>query len=330
MRSILAVIASIGLAACVSSVPTPPAPNRWDLSTGSSVAYLHIAARGDRSHAAPIVVLHGGPGAYVVSLQATTSVLSLLSESGRDVYFYDQVGSGLSERLNDITEYTVARHVADLEAIRMEIGAEQLVLLGSSWGATLAAQYAARYPARVESMIFSGPGVIYPGDWPTGYGRVDERFDEDERARFEAAVNVPQLEAAMEVWASDPNAAAGLFPDAAAGAFFDRITNEFYLPHLGCDGANLGIVSDGYGFWANRMTGHDLNRVEDPKPHLAQSATPVLILRGECEYMHRAVAEQYLAVFRNSTLVEIQGAGHMIYWEQPDDFLRAVVAFLRP
>ena len=171
---------------------------------------------------------------------------------------------------------------------------------------------------------------MYPGDWPDGYGRVEERFSDEEVAQFQAAVNTPALEAAMEALTSDPDAAVRLFPDEVAGAFFDRVTNEFYLPHLGCEGAHLGVVSNGYGFWANRMTARDLDAVEDPKPRLSRSEIPVLILRGECEYMHRAVAEQYLTVFRHSSLVEISGAGHMIYWEQPTDFLRAVFEFLQP
>lgn len=328
MRVALVALWVLTLIGCASASSNELAsPQYWNLPTGSTIAYLRAPTRAAHRQA-PIIVLHGGPGAYVVSLDATTRVLSPLSDTGRDVYFYDQVGGGLSERLTDITEYTVERHIADLEAIRAEIGAERVVLLGSSWGATLAAHYVARYPERVEALALSGPGVIHPADWPEGYGRVEERFTPEEVARFQAAVNSPRLEAALEAWSEEPNAGPSLFPDGEAGAFFDRITNEFYIPHLGCDGAMLDASSSGYGFWSNRMTGRDLNTAADPKPQLSRLSTPVLILRGECEYMRRAVAEQYQSVFRNSTFIEIQGAGHMIYWEQPDEFLARVTAFL--
>lgn len=328
MRTVLAGILFLAVSACAlsSDRAAEATPQYWDLPTGSTIAYLHVRAR--QAEAAPIVVLHGGPGAYVVSLDASTRALARLSESGRDVYFYDQVGGGLSERLADITEYTLARHVADLEAVRVQIGAERMVLLGSSWGATLAAHYMARYPNRVESLILSGPGVIHPADWPEGYGRLEERFTPEEMQRFQAAVNVPELEAALEAWSEDPNAGPRHFADAEAGAFFDRVTDEFYLPRLGCDGAHLDVTTHGYGFWSNRMTGRDLNVSADPKPALSQLSTPVLILRGECEYMRRAVAEQYRDVFANSTLEDVPGAGHMIYWEQPDAFVARVTAFL--
>ncbi|WP_317986001.1 hypothetical protein [Streptomyces sp. 5-10] len=47
------------------------------------------------------------------------------------------------------TGYTVARQVADLEAARRRIGANRVVLLGSSWGATLAAEYMAAHQLTV-------------------------------------------------------------------------------------------------------------------------------------------------------------------------------------
>lgn len=305
------------------------AENYWSLPTQSRIAYLEFAALGER-RPYPIVFLHGGPGAYVLTLEPTIRVLSQLRHDGFDVYAYDQVGGGLSERLPDITEYTVSRHVADLEAIRREIQADKLILIGSSWGATLAARYIAAHPERVDRVVFAGPGALHPAAWRgTGYGRVEERFSPDEKAQFAALVNRADLEQALELLDSDPNAALRAFPDAEGGRLFDEVTNEFYLPHLGCGTAKAPVTSTGYGFWANRMTSRDLDASQDPTPALLKSGVRALVLRGECEYMKRAVAEQYRDVFRNSVYVDIPDAGHMIYWDQPAAFLAAVRAFLR-
>ena len=85
-----------------------------------------------------LVLVHGGPGAYQVAhFTEHRDWYDRLASLGLDVYLYDQVGSGLSPRLADPRRYTVARHVADLEAIRVAIGAERMILLGDSWGATL-------------------------------------------------------------------------------------------------------------------------------------------------------------------------------------------------
>jgi pimeloyl-ACP methyl ester carboxylesterase len=51
-----------------------------------------------------------------------------------DVYLYDQIGSGWSDRLDDIRQYTALRHKKDLEAIVQAIGAEKVILIGQSWG----------------------------------------------------------------------------------------------------------------------------------------------------------------------------------------------------
>ncbi|MEU1181435.1 alpha/beta fold hydrolase [Streptomyces sp. NPDC005820] len=83
----------------------------------------------------------------------------LLAERGYDVYAYDQLGSGRSTRLADPTGCTVARQIADLEAVRQPIGAERVVLLGASWGATLAAEYLAARPGPVARMVLTLPGA---------------------------------------------------------------------------------------------------------------------------------------------------------------------------
>ena len=330
--NILVVAASLLAASCLAAgqdTASPPSIQHWVLPTQSRIAYLKFTALGER-RSYPIVFLHGGPGAYVLTLEPTIRVLSQLRQDGFDVFAYDQVGGGLSQRLGDITEYTVSRHVADLESIRREIRADKLILIGSSWGATLAARYIAAHPERVDRVIFVGPGALHPAAWrATGYGRVEDRFSPDEKTQFAALVNRPDLEQAMELLGSDPGAALRAFPHAEGDRLFDDVTNKFYLPHLGCEHARAAVTSTGYGFWANRMTSRDLDASQDPAPALRKSRVRALILRGECEYMKRAVAEQYRDVFRNSEYVDIPGAGHMIYWDQPASFLAAVRSFLR-
>src|SRR5690606_33249651 len=83
-----------------------------------------------------------------------------LATAGFDVYNYHQVGAGLSSRL-DADDYTVSRHVADLEAIRIELKADHLILIGASWGGQLIAEYMAAYPERVERAVVSSPGSIW-------------------------------------------------------------------------------------------------------------------------------------------------------------------------
>lgn len=76
----------------------------WDLPTNSRIGYTLISAK-NKKKPYPIIYLHGGPGGFVTERDIT--MLSPLSDDGYDVYLYDQIGSGQSDRLENINEYTV-------------------------------------------------------------------------------------------------------------------------------------------------------------------------------------------------------------------------------
>jgi pimeloyl-ACP methyl ester carboxylesterase len=63
-----------------------------------------------------------------VSREHLPQVSPASGAEGFDVYAYDQLGDGRSQRLSDVRGCTVARHVAGLEAIRVLLGREKLIL----------------------------------------------------------------------------------------------------------------------------------------------------------------------------------------------------------
>ncbi|MEI2624283.1 MAG: alpha/beta fold hydrolase [Giesbergeria sp.] len=139
-------------------LPQPTAKTQyWNLSTGSRIAYIFHPAEG-QANSAPVIYLHGGPA--VPTRTSNYEFFKQLTADGFDVYLYDQTGTGLSAQLNDISEYTLERNVADLEAIRQQIGAEKVILVGTSWGSVLAAYYLEAYPDHVEKVVFMSPGIL--------------------------------------------------------------------------------------------------------------------------------------------------------------------------
>ena len=140
-------------------LPKTKHTGHWDLPTGSKIAYTLVPASGLRKPY-PIIFLQGGPGGFITD--RTIKTLSPLSEEGYDIYFYDQVGSGQSDRLEDITEYSADRHQRDLKEIIRRIGAEKVILIGQSWGAILATLLMSDHPELVHTAIFTGPGPIQP------------------------------------------------------------------------------------------------------------------------------------------------------------------------
>ncbi|MGE5335585.1 MAG: alpha/beta hydrolase, partial [Nitrososphaerota archaeon] len=166
--AMLAVLMPLGDPA--TSAAAVPGQRFWNLPTGSRIAYVKIPAVGTPKPT-PVIFVHGGPGFAQMAVDAP--FFGHLASDGYDVYLYDQIGAGLSPRLDDPTQYTVARAVADLEAIRQQIGARRVILIGHSWGGTVSATYLAEHPDHVEKVVFSSPGAVY---WPemgsSGMGMV--------------------------------------------------------------------------------------------------------------------------------------------------------------
>ncbi len=117
---------------------------------------LHSEAFGNPSDPM-IVVIHGGPGAdYRSQLN-----FKQLSQDGYYVVFYDQRGSGLSERLIAEEFKAVQDYVDELEGVIdfYRQGVEQkLILAGHSWGAMLATAYINQNPNLVDAVILAEPG----------------------------------------------------------------------------------------------------------------------------------------------------------------------------
>jgi proline iminopeptidase len=112
---------------------------------------------------APLIVCHGGPGLW----DMFGSLAGSLAGDVR-VVRWDQRGCGRSERRGP---YSVARSVADLDAVRAALGVERVAVLGHSWGATLALRYALDHPDRVSALIYvSGTGLGW--DWHEPFQRA--------------------------------------------------------------------------------------------------------------------------------------------------------------
>jgi proline iminopeptidase len=134
--------------------PAPvPGQRWWELPTGSRLAWVRLPAQGPR-RPTPVVFLHGGPG--IADMAGDAASFGRLTGDGYDVFIYDQVGTGRSNRLEDPNRYTIAREVADLEAMRRRIGADRVVLIGHSWGGQVAASYPRLYAPLVRPRVLLG------------------------------------------------------------------------------------------------------------------------------------------------------------------------------
>jgi len=100
----------------------------------------------------PLLCLHGGPGHTHDYLEPFEDLADR-----RQVIFYDQLGSGSSDRPRDTALWTVNRFVRELEAVRTALGLRRFHVFGNSWGGMLALQYILDYqPPSLVSLLMSG------------------------------------------------------------------------------------------------------------------------------------------------------------------------------
>jgi len=120
--------------------------------TGGKVWYKIV---GEDKNNTPLLVLHGGPGIPHDYLEG----LEVLADE-RPVIFYDQLGSGNSDKTNDKSLWTVEHYVEELDHVRQFLKLETLHILGQSWGTMLAVEYMLRKPPTgIKSLILSGPAL---------------------------------------------------------------------------------------------------------------------------------------------------------------------------
>ena len=297
----------------------------WHLPTGSNIAYTLVPGKGIKKPY-PIIFLQGGPGGFISD--RNINMLAPLSEDGFDIFLYDQIGSGQSERLSDIHEYTADRHKKDLEEIIKKIGSGKVILIGQSWGAILATLFIADNADKVEKVIFTGAGPIQPMQEELLTIKAPDSLN----LRTPLYSNGEAMEKSKNIRANAITFLAKSFSKKLAS---DKEADDFqtYLNN----GLNKAIVCDtskalkaeaGGGFYAQVMTVKSFNKVKDPRPKLKDCKVPILILRGQCDNQAWGFVTEYLDLFPNHQLKIIPDAGHSISVEQPELYLKTIRTYL--
>lgn len=120
-----------------------------DVGDGQRIYWEACGARNGK----PAVVLHGGPGSGCVP-----SWRRLFDPRAYRIVLFDQRGCGRSvphASEPDVALATNTTHhlIADIERLRRHLSIERWLVLGGSWGSTLALAYGERYPDRVTEMV---------------------------------------------------------------------------------------------------------------------------------------------------------------------------------
>jgi len=273
---------------------------------------LHVESFGNPSD--PIlVVLHGGPGGDYRSLLNATD----FAEAGFFVVFYDQRGTGLSERV-DRSQFTAAQiMIDDLHALidHFQTSDEQKVfLLGHSWGAMLASGYIDQFPNQIDGAILAEPGGL---TW-------DQAKDYVSRANE------------IKIFSEQVNDA--LFPEQIfAGRDEHEILDykaAYFATFENAPGNTIGNAGP-YPFWRNGAVSADelIKRAEesgfDFTTHLPEYHTKVLFAYSELNTAYGLNwAQQVGAPYPNVEYFEVKGSGHELLYFGWDNFYPEALTYL--
>ncbi len=297
----------------------------WDLSSGSEIAYVRVG-QPKTNDETPIIYLHGGPGGYI-SKSIITS-LQHIAAKGYTIYAYDQIGSGSSDRLNDISEYTLTRHINDLGEIIDRIGSDQVILLGQSWGSVLATFFVVEHPERVEKIIMTSPGPVFPIDRNLAYVEAPDSLKIKIPQNSNRAVNAKvytlrdhfirwYAQVFGKKWASDHE----------VDHFYAHLNTELNKVAIH-DTTLMRKSTAGLGYYSHLKTMKSLYQAEDPRSKMKDIDIPVLILKGQHDHIQWGYTQEYTELFGNMSLMVIPDAGHFIDLEQPVQYNQEISRFL--
>jgi len=259
-----------------------------------------------------IVLLHGW-----MDVSASFQFLVDALRGDWDVYAPDWRGYGLTD-WGKSDCYWFPDYVADLDLLLERIQPEMPVdLVGHSLGGNVAALYAGVRPARIRRLVNL-----------EGFGM--------------AATKPEQAPKRYALWLEELHQGSGFRPYPDFGALADRLQKnnprlarvraEFLARHWGREMPDGRVLLRGDP--AHKIVNPVLYRYEEARACWSQVSAPVLwVDAAESETLKRVglSAEQYAerrAAFRNLRYATVQGAGHMLHHDQPEEVARLIEEFL--
>jgi proline iminopeptidase len=247
----------------------------------------------ETGHGVPLIACHGGPGLW----DMFGSLADQLADQVR-VIRWDQRGCGRSQRRGP---YSVARSVADLDAVRAGCGLDRAAVLGHSWGATLALRYALDHPGRVSALIYvSGTGLGWAWQEPFQQAIAERLAPHRQR--------LSELRARDRSEAEDRELAVLQWSAEFSGGDARRHAEEMATPWFGINRECYDQIWD------------ELKRTWHEAPLVAECralGVPVLIIDGAEDLRPRWAVNSLEQALPCVTRVVLPGVGHMPWLEAP-------------
>ena len=267
-----------------------------------------------------MIVLHGGPDFDISYLLPE---LDRLSDTFHLIY-YDQRGRGRSADYVKPEDVSLESEMADLDEVREHFHLERVVLLGHSWGAVLALEYALRHPERVSRLVLMDPAPASAAD----INRFRQERVEKWPVLMELRKAITDTTAYKE---GEPDAVVAYYrvhfkPALARSEDYEKLILRMQARFI--EQGKEGILKSRAveerlvnQTWAS-PNGYDLH------PKLKGLNIPALVITGDHDFFPFA-AEHIAQAIPSARLVTLKDCGHFPYLECPAPLREQIDAFFR-
>ncbi len=265
---------------------------------------------GSHPNQPPLLVLHGGPGAphnYLENLRE-------LATTEREVIFYDQLGSGLSDKPDEVSLWRAERFVAELGQVIKKLGLAKVDLLGQSWGGMLALDYALTQPGTISRLILADTTASMP-QWASEAARLRRALPEEiqlilDKHEQAGTLDNPEYQDAT-LFFYERHVCRIPWPPFVAHAF-EQINQKVYNTMWG---ATEFSISGNLKDWERRE-------------RLAEIDLPTLIISGEYDESTPAMNQTLHNGIRGAEWVLLKDCSHLCHVEAADQYFASLTKFL--
>lgn len=277
--------------------PYPVAHIDFDLYENPvRMVYMDVAPTG-RANGETVLLLHG----MNWYSEYWGETIELLTAEGYRVVAPDQIGFGRSSK--PIIPYSLHDHVTNTKSVLDTLGIEKAIVLGHSMGGAIATRFAFSFPAITSHLVLVNPIALTDGRLTRSWSRFESYAPENDRRDYEAVRQ--NIERYFYTWDES----------------YERYIDINYGWTLSAEWPRLATVRALNSQWLYQDT-----TVYD-RPHI-QAKT--LFLSGSHDGPNfPEYAAQTVADIPNAELHLIEEAGHIPFFEKPDEFYPALLEFIK-
>jgi 2-succinyl-6-hydroxy-2,4-cyclohexadiene-1-carboxylate synthase len=257
---------------------------------------LEVAEEGDGP---AVLLLHGFTGSA-----GTWAPLARSLAAGYATIAPSLPGHGRSDAPRDPARYDVASCVGDLLALLDARGIERAAVVGYSMGGRVALHLARAAPERVRALVLesASPGIADEAE------RAARRRSDEALA---GSIEREGIAAFVARWERLP-----LF--ASQASLPAAVREALRARRLASDPAGL----------ANSLRGIGAGAVAPLWAWLGEVAAPTLVVAGALDQKYRTIGAAMASAIPGARLAVVEGAGHAVHLERPEEHTRLVRAFL--